>query len=267
VGIRFAYEMNGFWYPWCESANGNHPGEDVKAFRHVRKIFTDAAARNVIWTWSPNVTYPGAKPLHRLYPGDKYVDWVGLSGYYGTGGRTGYQSFNTIFTDTLKQLHRFSKRPIVITGRHEHGRAAGPMDPPRVPAVAEAPRGHRGHLVRGRQGTRLADHGESGIRASVRPRLGRPAVRRHMDEEHPSPDHHLGVHRLAVGSGLPRSSAGRRPPAPQPPARSPRSYARRIPSSAPLRRFPGPEKVRSDPDRVSAFTSDENAFCGTAVAS
>lgn len=115
VGIRFAHEMNGFWYPWCESANGNHPGDYVKAFRHVHDIFTEAGAGNVVWIWSPNVTYPAAKPLERLYPGDKYVDWVGLSGYYGTAGRTGYLSFNTIFTSTFKELRRFTKRPIVIT--------------------------------------------------------------------------------------------------------------------------------------------------------
>jgi beta-mannanase len=115
VGIRFAHEMNGFWYPWCESANGNRPGDYVKAFRHVHRIFTEAGADNVIWIWSPNVTYPGAKPLDRLYPGDKYVDWVGLSGYYGTEGMTGYQSFDAIFTGTLKQLRRFTKRPVVIT--------------------------------------------------------------------------------------------------------------------------------------------------------
>lgn len=27
----------------------------------------------------PNVTYPGAAPLQRLYPGDSYVDWIGIT--------------------------------------------------------------------------------------------------------------------------------------------------------------------------------------------
>jgi mannan endo-1,4-beta-mannosidase len=115
VGIRFAHEMNGFWYPWSESANGNRRGEYVKAFRHVHDIFTAAGADNVIWIWSPNVTYPGAQPLRRLYPGDKYVDWVGVSGYYGTAGMTTYRSFDDIFASTFKQLRRFTRRPIVVT--------------------------------------------------------------------------------------------------------------------------------------------------------
>jgi beta-mannanase len=115
VGIRFAHEMNGFWYPWCEQSNGNRPGDYVKAYRHVHDLFRAAGAENVIWLWSPNVTYPGAEPLEGLYPGDDYVDWIGLSGYYGTEGVESYRSFNAIFTRTFDELRTFTDRPIVIT--------------------------------------------------------------------------------------------------------------------------------------------------------
>jgi beta-mannanase len=114
VVIRFAHEMNGFWYPWCESSNGNRPGQYVQAWRHVHDIFMAAGATNVSWMWSPNVTYPGAAPLARLYPGDSYVDWVGLSGYYGTAGREKYISFDEIFSKTLTELARFTHKPVVI---------------------------------------------------------------------------------------------------------------------------------------------------------
>lgn len=115
VAIRFAHEMNGFWYPWCEQSNDNRPGDYVKAWRHVHQIFDQAGADNVTWLWSPNVTYHGAAPLKRLYPGDTYVDWIGLSGYYGTANRTSYISFNQIFTTTLKELKTFTSKPIVVT--------------------------------------------------------------------------------------------------------------------------------------------------------
>ena len=115
VAIRFAHEMNGFWYPWCEQSNGNKPGDYVQAWRHVHDIFTRAGVHNVIWVWSPNVSYAGSTPLRGLYPGDAYVDWVGLSGYYGTAGATGYVSFDGIFDATLAELRQFTSRPVVVT--------------------------------------------------------------------------------------------------------------------------------------------------------
>jgi hypothetical protein len=115
VVIRFAHEMNGFWYPWCEQSNGNQPGDYVRAWRHVHDLFTAARAENVTWMWSPNVTYAGAAPLSRYYPGDSYVDWIGLSGYYGTGGQRAYLSFDEIFDRSLTELATFTAKPVVIS--------------------------------------------------------------------------------------------------------------------------------------------------------
>ncbi|WP_433059768.1 glycoside hydrolase family 26 protein [Dactylosporangium sp. CS-033363] len=115
VAIRFAHEMNGYWYPWGESANGNRDGDYVAAWRHVHDLFARTGANNVIWVWSPNVVYENSTPLSELYPGDDYVDWVGLSGYYGTGGLEAYQTFDQIYRPTLNELKTLSKRPIVVT--------------------------------------------------------------------------------------------------------------------------------------------------------
>jgi len=115
VAMRFAHEMNGYWYPWCESANGNKRGDYVAAWRHVHDLFAAAGAKNVIWVWSPNVAYENSTPLSQLYPGDDYVDWVGLSGYYGTAGMETYQTFEQIYKPTLAELKSISKRPIVVT--------------------------------------------------------------------------------------------------------------------------------------------------------
>ncbi len=115
VALRFGHEMNGNWYPWAEQVNGNRPGDYAKAYRRIHDLFRVAAATNVTWVWSPNVTYPGAQPLPGLYPGDSYVDWIGLSGYYGTPGVERYKSFADIFGGTLTQLRTFTSRPVVIT--------------------------------------------------------------------------------------------------------------------------------------------------------
>jgi len=116
VAIRFAHEMNGYWYPWAETANRNRPGEYVAAWRHVHDIFTRAGARNVVWVWSPNVVYPGATPLRELYPGDAYVDWAGVVGYYGTDRNlTAYRTFEQVFAPTLRELRAVTRKPIVLT--------------------------------------------------------------------------------------------------------------------------------------------------------
>ncbi|MGY0005399.1 glycoside hydrolase family 26 protein [Micromonospora sp. I033] len=116
VAIRFAHEMNGDWYPWCEKANGNRPGEYVQAWRHVHDLFERAGATNVIWVWSPNARWSKTTAnLADLYPGDDYVDWVGATGYYGTGVWSAYWSFDAIFGPTIAEIRTFSRRPLVVT--------------------------------------------------------------------------------------------------------------------------------------------------------
>ncbi|MFE9692479.1 glycoside hydrolase family 26 protein [Micromonospora sp. NPDC005806] len=116
VAIRFAHEMNGDWYPWCELVNGNRPGDYVRAWRHVHDVFRKAGATNVIWVWSANVRWSHSTPkLSTYYPGDAYVDWLGVSGYYGTGVYTSYRSFDAIFKKTITEIRTFSRKPMVIT--------------------------------------------------------------------------------------------------------------------------------------------------------
>jgi hypothetical protein len=115
VAIRFAHEMNGYWYPWAAQANGNRKGEYVLAWRHVHDIFEAEGATNVVWIWSPNISYENSTPLIDLYPGDEYVDWIGFSGYYGIGGHQEYTSFDELFTPSIKEVSRFTQKPIVIT--------------------------------------------------------------------------------------------------------------------------------------------------------
>lgn len=117
--VRFCHEMNGTWYPWSELRNGNSPGEFVAMWRHVHDIFVAEGATNVSWVWSINEveSYQGV-PLDRLYPGDAYVDWVGMSGYnWGTGQpRSGWRTFARTFTNTYARLRTMAPdRPLMIT--------------------------------------------------------------------------------------------------------------------------------------------------------
>jgi hypothetical protein len=115
IALRFAHEMNGNWYPWAVFANGNQPSQYVQAWRHVHDIFTQVGATNVIWVWSPNIIWNSFTDFASLYPGNSYVDWIGLSGYYGTPGMLHYKSFDQTFDPTIADLQTFTSKPLVIT--------------------------------------------------------------------------------------------------------------------------------------------------------
>ncbi|MFB9733383.1 glycoside hydrolase family 26 protein [Ornithinimicrobium kibberense] len=106
VTVRFAHEMNGTWYPWGESVNGNEPGDYVEAYRHVHDRVTEAGADNVRWMWSPNSLADPADDLSGMYPGDDYVDVVGVDGYnWGTAAEwSTWQSPEEIFGATLDHV-------------------------------------------------------------------------------------------------------------------------------------------------------------------
>jgi len=117
VLLRFAQEMNGDWYPWSEEANGNHPGQFVAAWRHVHDIFTAEGATNVKWIWSP-VSRFGVRLTTADYPGNAYVDIVGLSGFNGGSALpwTGWRSFGSLFNSSLAILHQLAPgKPIQIS--------------------------------------------------------------------------------------------------------------------------------------------------------
>ncbi|MDP9091824.1 MAG: hypothetical protein M3N95_02500 [Actinomycetota bacterium] len=92
VYFRFAHEMNGWWMPWAESVNGNKPGDYVKAWRHVHDLFASVGATNARWVWSPAqvMSHVNETPMAELYPGDGYVNYVGMScyGHSGTAATT-----------------------------------------------------------------------------------------------------------------------------------------------------------------------------------
>lgn len=114
--IRFAHEMNGSWYPWAEQVNGNGPGDYRAAWQHVVGIFQRAKVANVSWTFAANVPYPGSTPLASLYPGDGYVDRVGLDGYnWGTTQPwSTWQSFGDLFGPGVAELRSITTRPVYV---------------------------------------------------------------------------------------------------------------------------------------------------------
>jgi glycosyl hydrolase family 26 len=106
--LRFNWEMNGNWFPWAESVNGNQPGESIAVWRHVHDIFASVGATNATWVWCPYVDEKRRfQALAQLYPGDAYVNWTCLDGFNWASNPTNphpWRSFDEIFSKTYKRI-------------------------------------------------------------------------------------------------------------------------------------------------------------------
>ncbi|MFF8883755.1 glycoside hydrolase family 26 protein [Streptomyces flaveolus] len=110
IALSFGREMNGDWFPW--GTRRASAEEFVGAWRHIHDLFQDTGVSNVVWVWNPAAVAP--TPPARLapyHPGDSYIDWLGLSGYY-TGA--GPHTFATLFAPTIKAVRKFSRAPVLI---------------------------------------------------------------------------------------------------------------------------------------------------------
>ena len=113
VYVRYAHEMNGFWYPWSHNAAAYR-----SAWRHIVKVFRAVGASNVRFVWSvnanlydPNVTH-WVKNLRRYWPGGRYVNAVG-STVINFGGWKRYTMAR--FAPRLRALHRLFRKPVMLT--------------------------------------------------------------------------------------------------------------------------------------------------------
>ncbi|MFJ3667037.1 glycoside hydrolase family 26 protein [Streptomyces sp. NPDC090106] len=110
LALSFAGEMNGPWNSWGpEHAKA---ADFVAAWKRVHDTFAEQGVTNVIWVWTPHVIDSGTTAkLRPYYPGDEYVDWVGLIGYYGPLDGT---AFSSLFTPTMRSVSDFSDKPVLI---------------------------------------------------------------------------------------------------------------------------------------------------------
>jgi mannan endo-1,4-beta-mannosidase len=112
VYLRYAHEMNGFWYPWSWDARSYRT-----AWRRIVRIFRKVGAHNVRFVWSPNPNLferqaPWMRNLLLYWPGAKYVDALG-STMINFGGKKAYRVSD--FVPRLRALHRRFHKPLMIT--------------------------------------------------------------------------------------------------------------------------------------------------------
>jgi len=95
--VDFAVEMNGNWFGWSGRFNGagrkrrygdpalyDGPERYRDAYRHIIDIFRAERVHHITWLFHPNLQSVPRRRWNRpkyYYPGDDYIDWIGISLY------------------------------------------------------------------------------------------------------------------------------------------------------------------------------------------
>lgn len=128
VLFRLNNEMNGDWCKYSAYHYGKDADIYVELYRYVFRTFQENGADNVIFVWNPNeISFPNFSWNHYMayYPGDDYVDIVGLTGYntgnYYRGER--WRSFEEIYDPLYADYTARFNHPLMITefGSASHG--------------------------------------------------------------------------------------------------------------------------------------------------
>jgi len=120
VMLRPLHEMNGTWYPWGGTVNGNTPAQYLAAWRRIHTIFETEGATNVTWVWSVNASSQPSTPENSYaayYPGDEFVDWTAISGFnWGTADpkKSGWVTWRREYAAPLAYLATLPK-PICLS--------------------------------------------------------------------------------------------------------------------------------------------------------
>ena len=129
--VAWGIEMNGEWFPWSGAHHGAGeiiPGSNPiryrgpeafkQAYRYVVDRVRARGANNVLWGFHVNhVTYPRGpwNTMASYYPGDDYVDWLGMSAYSMQYSYQGWCSLTDVTDDAYKELAAVSAtKPMVM---------------------------------------------------------------------------------------------------------------------------------------------------------
>lgn len=107
--VEFGTEVNGEWFPWNGRWNGGSvttgygdpakadgPERFVDAYRHIVTLCRTNGATNITWVFHVDAdSLPDEEwnSMAAYYPGDAYIDWIGISVYGPLTPDEDYQNF------------------------------------------------------------------------------------------------------------------------------------------------------------------------------
>ena len=119
--VEYGTEMNGFWFSWNATHNGDRNGAKLfrRAYRHIIDVVRSRGADNISWVFHVNDTDQPSRPWNRLekyYPGGRYIDWLATSVY---GALTPRENWNQPFTRGMNAVYPRLRRlaptkPIIV---------------------------------------------------------------------------------------------------------------------------------------------------------
>ncbi len=125
--IDFGPEMTGDWFQWsglfCGAGILDSYGDPTypdgperfrDAYRHIIDVFREVGVKRVTWFFHPDIQkYPKDEwnSAKNYYPGDDYIDWIGLSVYGVQGEKWGWVTFS----DTIEKWYEIHIKDIVGT--------------------------------------------------------------------------------------------------------------------------------------------------------
>ncbi len=141
--VEFGTEVNGSWFPWNGRWNGGRRTDGYgdpavpdgaerfrDAYRHVVDVCRAAGASNITWFFHVDVEGAPAAAWNApsvYYPGDAYVDWIGVSAYGSLHPSYPWQSFRRRWSAAREEILALGPKPIALleTGVREDFRHRG----------------------------------------------------------------------------------------------------------------------------------------------
>ncbi|PGP11927.1 hypothetical protein COA01_34470 [Bacillus cereus] len=119
VFLRLGNEMNGKWSAWSHKNIYNDPDLYKLSFKHITDIFRKNEVENAYFVWNPNnfsAPYFEWNEGAVYYPGDNYVDFVGMTSYnFGKTKWNDFQSIEDLYEDLYWNYSRsFFAKPLII---------------------------------------------------------------------------------------------------------------------------------------------------------
>jgi hypothetical protein len=130
--VEYGVECNNTCFPWSGIHNGGEkkdgfgdkniadgPERFISAYRHIINQVRAGGADNITWVFHVDAYDDPEEDWNRFenyYPGNEWVDWIGLSIYGAqTPQQTGAEQFTAVMDRVYPRIVKLTEKPVVIS--------------------------------------------------------------------------------------------------------------------------------------------------------